>query len=163
MGLEFGQERAEGGVRPRGQQIAIDLGLGEQEVAQIGAVAEDGLEQATGAGVIGRWCRLLLRPAGQAALGGGRIADARQAIRIDLWGVIHIPSLPRLRHSVEALPSPTRAQTLVRKVSRTVLRLLVWTIAVVVIVAAGLLWRLSSGPISLAWLNPYIERAMTSR
>ncbi|MGH6945399.1 MAG: DUF3971 domain-containing protein, partial [Geminicoccaceae bacterium] len=48
-----------------------------------------------------------------------------------------------------------------RRLAHTLLRSVAWLVAVLVLLTAALGWRLLSAPLSLAWLTPAIERALT--
>ncbi|MGH6912091.1 MAG: hypothetical protein ACREH3_00095, partial [Geminicoccales bacterium] len=48
-----------------------------------------------------------------------------------------------------------------RRLAHTLLRVMAGLVAVVTVLIAVLGWRLSAAPVSLAWLTPAIERALT--
>ena len=51
---------------------------------------------------------------------------------------------------------------MVIRISRLVLRLLVLLLAIAAVAALGFFaWQLATGPVSVAWLNPYIERQLS--
>jgi Protein of unknown function/AsmA-like C-terminal region len=47
------------------------------------------------------------------------------------------------------------------RLPRLVLRLLALLLAIAAVAAGILAWRLATGPVSVAWLNPYLERALS--
>jgi hypothetical protein len=50
---------------------------------------------------------------------------------------------------------------LVTRISRLVLRLLTLLLAIAAVTVGFLAWQLATGPVSVAWLNPYIERQLS--
>ena len=50
---------------------------------------------------------------------------------------------------------------MVIRISRLVLRLLILLLAIAAVTAGFFAWRLATGPVSVAWLNPYIERQLS--
>jgi Protein of unknown function/AsmA-like C-terminal region len=50
---------------------------------------------------------------------------------------------------------------LVIRISRFVLRLLTLLLAIAAVTAGFLVWQLATGPVSVAWLNPYLERQLS--
>ncbi|MGH6905427.1 MAG: DUF3971 domain-containing protein, partial [Geminicoccaceae bacterium] len=50
---------------------------------------------------------------------------------------------------------------MVTRISRLVLRLLALLLAIAAVTAGFLAWQLATGPVSVAWLNPYLERQLS--
>ena len=104
-GADLGEQPLEGGIRSAGQERAQDLGLGQQRLAEVGAVAEHGREQAVGLD------RALGRidapqglgqapPAGETALDRREVAATRQFVRHASRLGHHNLFLARSRHIV---------------------------------------------------------------
>ena len=107
LGGMLGEQRVERGIGPDLQHPSEDGRLAQQQLAQIGAVAEDAREQALQ--IDGpRAARRRVgqaRPAREPALGGGGIADPRQSVRDLIGDLNHIPPLADLGQTVESPPA----------------------------------------------------------
>ena len=69
--------------------------------------------------------------------------------------------MSRLPDPGETVETILSSAPLAIRVSRLVLRLLALLLAIAAVAIGFLAWRLATGPVSVAWLNPYLERALS--
>ena len=143
-------------IRSLGQHPAQHIGLGEQEFAEIGAVAEDRGQRAA------QVVRGIRRAVRSTAPGAPKRARPRSAAASSPTRGNAVVSIPepcvtfRLYLNEVKLGKVIRPfePALIRTISHRFLRLLAVLVTVLTVAVALFAWRIASGPLALDWLTP---------